>query len=503
MKIKTTLAVGAAAILLASAAIAEDARPNIVIIVADDLGYGDVGCYGATKIPTPNLDRLAREGMRFTDAHAPAAVCQPTRYAIIAGQYYWRSTPNHGYSYYFDENEPLLPALLREAGYRTAGFGKWHLGFGLPKPADFNGALTPGTAEAGFDYYFGIPRSHNEPPFVFFENDRVFQLEPEDPLRVFTQEQKPHRYGWGTSEGAAAAHAARPEDEIDLIFARRCAEFITGQKSDKPFFLYVPFVAPHYPVSPHADFRGRSEAGAYGDFVVQLDHCVGLVLDALAEAGVADNTLVFFTSDNGAVNVKELLAVPHRPNGDLLGQKTDAWEGGHRVPLIARWPGKIAPGSVSAALFGLQDFWATSLAAADVKPPPDGGEDSINQLPVLLGQEKEVRREMVYQGVYGLALRQGPWVYIPNRTSQGFTASDRPFGASFREMGFRSNFLDEDGGVLPEAPEVQLYDVVEDPSQERNLAAENPDRVTELDERLREISGPRPRNIVERPAPKL
>ena len=507
MNIKNTLpaqlAAGAAALVWASGALAEDPRPNIVIIVADDLGYGDVGCYGATKIPTPNIDRMAGEGMRFTDAHAPSAVCQPTRAAILTGQYYWRSTPNPGYSYYFDENEPLLPALLREAGYRTAGFGKWHLGFGWPKPADFNGALTPGTAEAGFDYYFGIPRSHNEPPFVFFENDRVYQLDPEDPIRVYTQEQKPHRHGWGTSEGAVAAHAARPEDEIDLIFARRCAEFITGQKSDKPFFLYVPFVAPHYPVSPHTDFRGRSEAGAYGDFVAQLDHCVGLVLDALAEAGVADNTLVFLTSDNGAVNVKELLEVPHRPNGDLLGQKTDAWEGGHRVPLIARWPGKIAPGSVSAALFGLQDFWATSLAAADVKPPPGGGEDSINQLPVLMGKEKEVRREMVYQGVYGLALRQGPWVYIPNRTSQGFTASDRPFGASFREMGFRSNFLDEDGGVLPEAPAVQLYDVVEDPSQERNLAAENPDRVTELDERLREISGPRPRNIVERPAPKL
>jgi arylsulfatase A len=496
------LASGLIAITLLATAGAAETRPNIVIIVADDLGYGDVGCYGATKIPTPNIDRLAREGMRFTDAHAPSAVCQPTRAAILTGQYYWRSTPNPGYSYYFDENEPLLPALLRDAGYRTAGFGKWHLGFGLPKPADFNGPLTPGTSEAGFDYYFGIPRSHNEPPFVFFENDRVYQLDPEDPIRVFTQEQKPHRHGWGSSEGAAAAHAARPEDEIDLIFARRCAEFITGQKSDKPFFLYVPFVAPHYPVSPHADFRGRSEAGAYGDFVVQLDHCVGLVLDALAEAGAADNTLVFLTSDNGAVNVKELLKAEHRPNGDLLGQKTDAWEGGHRVPLIARWPDKIAPDSVSGSLFGLQDLWATSLAAADVKPPAGGGEDSIDQLPVLLGREKEARREMVYQGVYGLALRQGPWVYIPNRTSQGFTASDRPFGASFREMGFRSNFLDEDGEVLPEAPEVQLYDVVADPSQQRNLAAGEPELVSTLSARLREIAGPSPRNIVERPPAK-
>lgn len=488
----------AAALALPVTAPAEKSPPNIVIIVADDLGYGDVGCYGATKIPTPNIDRLAREGMRFTDAHAPAAVCQPTRYAILTGQYYWRSTPNPGYSYYFDENEPLLPRLLQEAGYGTAGFGKWHLGFGLPEPADFNGSLTPGTAEAGFDYYFGIPRSHNEPPFVFFENDRVYQLDPLDPIRILSQKQKPNPYGWGSSTGAAAAHAARPEDEIDLIFARRCAEFIARQKSDRPFFLYIPFVAPHFPVVPHADFKGRSEAGDYGDFVAQLDHCVGLVLDALAAAGVADNTLVFFTSDNGAVNVKELLTAGHRPNGKLLGQKTDAWEGGHRVPFLARWPGKIAAGSVSDALFGLQDLWATSLAAAGVKPPPDGGGDSIDQLPVLRGEEKEARREMVYQGVLGLALRQGPWVFIPSRTSQGFTASDKPFGSSFRDMGFRSNFLDQDGKLLPDAPEVQLYDVAKDPSQERNLAAQKPELVGTLAGRLREITGPRPRNIVER-----
>jgi arylsulfatase A len=501
MKIKTTLTATAAALFLASAAGAGDARPNIVIILADDLGYGDVGCYGATKIPTPNIDRLAREGMRFTDAHAPSAVCQPSRYALLSGRYYWRSTPNPGYSYYFDEGEVLLPQVLRDAGYETAGFGKWHLGFGSPRPADFNGVLSPGTSEAGFDYYFGTPRSNNEPPFVFFENDRVYRHDREDPIRIVSQEERPHRYGWGSSEGGAAAHAARPEDEIDLIVARRAAEFIAGQSPDKPFFMYIPFVAPHFPITPHADFRGASEAADYGDFIVELDHCVGLVLDALDAKGVADNTLVLFTSDNGAVNTREPLAAGHRPNGDLLGQKTDAWEGGHRVPFLARWPGRIEAGSESGALLGLEDLMATSLAAAGVSLPEGAGPDSINQLPVLEGKSNGVRDEMVHQGVLGFALRQGPWVYLPSQGSQGFTASDQPFGVPFKQMGFRNNFLDEDGIPGPDTPEAQLYRVDKDISQEKNLVLEHPEVAGRMAARLEEILGPDPRNIVQRPRP--
>lgn len=490
-----------ASLVLGPAALAAaDAPPNIVIILADDLGYGDVGCYGATKIPTPNIDRLAREGMRFTDAHAPSAVCQPSRYALLSGRYYWRSTPNPGYSYYFDEGEILLPQVLRDSGYETAGFGKWHLGFGSPAPADFNARLAPGTLEAGFNYYFGPPRSHNEPPFVFFENDRVYQLDPEDPIRIISQKERPHPYGWGSSEGAVAAHAARPEDEIDLIVARRAAEFISEQSRDKPFFMYIPFVAPHFPITPHADFRGASQAADYGDFVVELDHCVGLVLNALDAAGIADNTLVVFSSDNGAVNAREPLDAGHRPNGVLLGQKTDAWEGGHRVPFLARWPGQIKAGSKADALLGLQDLMATSLAAAGVLLPDGAGPDSLNQLPVLLGESKAVRDEMVYQGVLGFALRQGSWVFIPSQGSQGFTASHRSFGVPFRQMGFRNNFLDAEGNPLPDAPKAQLYRITDDISQEKNLVLEHPDIAAKMAQKLEEILGPNPRNIVERPA---
>jgi len=471
--------------------------PNIVIILADDLGYGDVGCYGATRIKTPNIDRLAAGGIRLTDAHSPAAVCQPARYALLSGRYWWRSTPNPGYSYYFDEGEILLPQVLRNAGYETAGFGKWHLGFGLPRPADFNGLLTPGTYEAGFNYYFGLPRSNNEPPFVFFENDRVYRHDPEDPIRIISQEERPHPYGWGSSEGGVAAHAARPEDEIDLIVARRAAEFISDQSRDKPFFMYIPFVAPHFPITPHADFIGRSQAADYGDFVVELDHCVGLVLDALDAAGFADNTLVIFTSDNGAVNTREPLAEGHRPNGELLGQKTDAWDGGHKVPCIVRWPGRIAAGKTSGILFGLNDLMATLLAAADVPVPQGAAPDSMNQLPVLEGKKPFVRTSMVYQGVLGFALRQGPWVYIPEPGSQGFTTEGR-FGVPYEEMGFKNSSRDATGKLLPGAPSDQLYNVHKDPNQNVNVVLEHPEKAREMAGRLQNLIGPAPLEVVKR-----
>ncbi|MGZ0655443.1 sulfatase family protein [Coraliomargarita sp. W4R53] len=476
---------------------AKDTPPNIVIIIADDLGYGDVGCYGAKKIPTPNIDRLASEGMLFRSAHAPAAVCQPTRYAILSGRYYWRSTPNPGYSYYFDEGEILLPQILRDAGYETAGFGKWHLGFGSPRPADFNGSLTPGTLDAGFNYYFGLPRSHNEPPFVYFENDRVYQADPADPIRIISQKERPHPYGWGSSEGGAAAHAARQENELDLVIAERAAGFISKQSVNEPFFMYIPFVAPHFPITPNPDFLGESQAGDYGDFIVGLDHSVGVVLNALKTSGHADNTLVIFSSDNGAVNTGEPLAAGHRPNGVLLGQKTDGWEGGHRVPFIARWPGKIKAGATSDALLGLQDLLATSVAAAGVDLPLGAGPDSINQLPVLLGESEETRNSMVYQGVLGFALRDHSWVYLPSQDSQGFSVT-RKFGVSFKKMGYSNNFLDDDGLPVRGAPDAQLYDIKNDISQKRNVILEHPEVAEKMASQLDALLGSKPLEIVRR-----
>ncbi|QHI69782.1 sulfatase family protein [Tichowtungia aerotolerans] len=490
--------------LSAGATFAEDAvkpdRPNILLIVADDLGYGDVGCYGATKIKTPNMDRLATDGIRLTDAHSAAAVCQPARYSILSGRYWWRSTPNPGYSYYFDEGEILMPQLLKQAGYRTVGFGKWHLGFDT-KPFDINKALTPGTKDAGFDYYFGTTRSHNEPPFVFFENDHCYKYDPADPIRMISQKEKPHPYGWGSSEGGAAAHAARPEDEIDLVLTDRAVDYLEKQSDGHPFFMYLAYTAPHFPIVPNKKFIGTSEADRYGDFVQQLDFCVGRVLDTLEKKGMTDNTLVFLTSDNGAVNTGEPFTAGHRSNGELLGQKTDAWDGGHKVPCIVRWPARLPGRKTSGILFGLNDLMATILAAADVPVPKGTAPDSLNQLPVLAGEKPFVRTSMVYQGVLGFALRQGPWVYLPEAGSQGFTTEGR-FGVPYEKMGFENTYRDKTGKLLPDAPPDQLYNVQNDPGEKKNVVREHPEKAKEMAAVLQKLLGPNPLPVVKRPKQK-
>lgn len=500
---------GSLAVLLISSSVAfaaekvaAPARPNILLIVADDLGYGDVGCYGATKIKTPNMDRLADGGIRLTDAHSACAVCQPARYSILSGRYWWRSTPNPGYSYYFDEGEVLMPQLLKKSGYRTVGFGKWHLGFDT-KPFDINKALTPGTKEAGFDYYFGTPRSHNEPPFVFFENDHCYKYDPADPIRIIPSEEAKKEglmdYGWGSSVGGAAAHAARPEDQIDLIVTDRAVKYLKEQTGEKPFFMYLAYTAPHYPIVPNKKFIGTSEADRYGDFVQQLDFCVGRVLDTLDKNGMTENTLVFLVSDNGAVNCGEPVALGHHPNGDLLGQKTDAWDGGHKVPCIVRWPARVPVRKTSGILFGLNDLMATLLAAADVPMPKGAGPDSLNQLPALEGSVGVVRTEMVYQGVLGFALRQGAWVYLPDQGSGGFSTGMDHWGVSFEKMGYRNNFRNKAGTLLPDAPPDQLYNVQNDPGEHLNVVREHPEKAQEMAATLQKILGPNPLPVVKRP----
>jgi arylsulfatase A len=381
-------------------------KPNILLIVADDLGYGDLGCYGATKIKTPNIDRLAGEGVRFTDAHAPAAVCQPSRYAILSGTYFMRAQRQGQQTLYFHEGQVTLPSLLKSAGYRTAAIGKWHLGFGRGGEPDYNADLKPGPLEIGFDSFFGCPRTHNEPPLVFVENHRVVGLDPADPLRIIPHDAVVKRglkdWGWGASEGAKAAHAARPQERIDLILADKAAQII-AERRDQPFFLYLAFLAPHVPIAPAPEFQGTSQAGSYGDFIQQLDACVREVLSALKAQGLADNTLVIFTSDNGAVLHGEALQAGHRANGVLLGQKTDAWEGGHRVPFIARWPDHIPAGTKCDRLLGLTDLMATIAAAANVPMPVGAAPDSLNQLPALTNPAKApvIRDEMLAQATGG------------------------------------------------------------------------------------------------------
>jgi arylsulfatase A-like enzyme len=479
-------------------------RPNLLFILADDLGYGDLGCYGATKIKTPNIDRLAKEGVRFTDAHAPAAVCQPSRYAVLSGTYFMRAKRQGNQTLYFHEGQVTLPSLLKSAGYRTVAIGKWHLGFGRGTEPDFNQELKPGPLEIGFDSYFGCPRTHNEPPFVFVENHRIVGADPADPIRIIAAKDTKKGWGHGISEGAAAAHAARPEDRVDLIFADKAVEFL-GRKSNAPFFMYLAFVAPHVPISPAPEFKGTSQAGTYGDFVQQLDFCVGRVLAALKASGQADNTLVIFASDNGGLMIgNTLVATGHRANGALLGQKTDAWEGGHRIPFMARWPGRIPEGTKSDALLCLTDVMATLAGAAGVSVPAGAAPDSINQLPVLTDPVRTatIRNEALAQGTGGYSLRQGEWVFFPKQGSCGMTIQSplgAPWGLPYAKMGVTNSDITAQGKVKADAPPIQLYRLSNDPKQQVNVAAQEPQRAEAMRKRLEDLIAP-PRQHADMPA---
>ena len=473
-----TLGLAAALTLAGGISFSEAAsaqKPNILLILADDLGYGDLGCHGAELVKTPRIDRLASEGVRFLDAHAPAAVCQPTRYGILAGRYNWRRGSAWDGKMVFEKGEQTLQRVLKGAGYNTACIGKWHLGFDH-KPLDYNKALKPGPLETGFDYFFGTPRTHNEPPFVFVENYHVVGLDPDDPIRIVQHADVVKRglkdWGWGISEGAKAAHEARPEDQVDIKFAEKAVEWIGRQSADKPFFLYLPFVAPHVPNSPAKQFAGLSGAGKYGDVIQQLDWCVGEVLDALEGKGLAENTLVIFTSDNGGCYIGDALNAGHHCNGPLLGQKTDAWEGGNRIFL------------------SLTDIMATVSAATGVALPEGAGEDSMDQLPVILNPEKAepVRESMVYTGIFGQGLRSGNWVYYPFQGSGGMTAHPTiKWGQPFEKMDVKNSDLNENGTLKADAPPAQLYNVHIDPAQKTNVYSQHPERVAEMQKMLDKI----------------
>ena len=461
--------------------------PNIVLLLADDLGYGDLSCYGATRISTPNIDRLASQGLKFTDAHAPAAVCQPTRYGIMTGRYYWRA-PRTEPALYFKEGEILMPQVFKEHGYNTAAFGKWHLGWGSGEPLNekfWNGEIKPGPLECGFDYYFGVPQSHSQPPFVFVENHHIYKGDPKDPL-ILTQTQPAHwKYtgNSGGSTGAKAAHAACDYDRLDLTLAQKVSQYIAQQSAAKPFFVYVPFYAPHVPLLPAKEFRGTSGAGEYGDFIQQLDSAVGTVLKALEEQGLADNTLVVVTSDNGGCYIHEAMDLGHRANGKLLGLKADTWEGGHRIPMIVRWPGRVPAGAECDKLFSLTDLFPTFASAAGILLPRNAAPDGLNQAPMLEhpAGTPAIRNEMVYTG-RGSALRSGDWVYQPEKGSQGL------FGTFyFKQLGYRNSEYDEDGNLLPTALPEQLYNLREDPTQTKNLLREQPEVAVQMAERFKEI----------------
>jgi arylsulfatase A-like enzyme len=452
---------------LSGPAPAAQARPNLVVILADDLGYGDLGSQGATGIKTPNLDALARDGLRFTDGHSPAAMCTPTRYSMLTGQYSWRRKGSGLDRGVANGDSPLLiptdavtlPGLLKAAGYRTALVGKWHLGFGTSKP-DYNRDLKPGPLEVGFDEFFGIPATNDRVPTVYVRNHRVVGLDPRDPIAYTYQDPgkesplKKHAAGRGRIGWTSGGKAAWWKDiDIADTLTGEAVAFIEKHR-DQPFFLCFTPHDVHAPTIPHPRFVGSSGLGPRADMVHELDASVGELLKTLERLNLARNTLVVLSSDNGAYRTAE---GAHRPNGPWKGVKSQLWEGGHRVPFIAKWPGRIAPGE-SAALVSLIDLPATAAAITGVPLPAGAAPDSLNLLPLMTGKDRDAGRDhlILMSGKGHLAIRQGPWKYIPDlSTADGWQAPNKPGPKSAARPG--------------------LFHLGEDPGETKNLHGTKPE----------------------------
>jgi len=490
------------ALLLGFSFADEPDRPNIVLINADDLGYGDVGCYGATLLQTPNIDRIAKEGRRFTDAHASAAVCSPSRFGLLTGQYpirknFWGPTP-FTQELTIDTEQPTIASVLKSAGYSTAVIGKWHLGFGKGRP-NWNGLLKPGPLELGFDYYFGVPVVNSHPPFVYVENYHVQGLVPEDPFvfgKAAATKAYPEKMQLKQIGGADAAHALYDDEAVGTELCERSVKWIKANK-EQPFFLLLSTTNIHHPFTPAKRFIGTSDCGLYGDFVHELDWIVGEVRKTLEEEGLTENTLVLFTSDNGGmINVtgQEAIRKGHQLNGDLLGFKFDAWEGGHRVPFIASWPGRIEAGSVSDQLICNVDLLATMAALTGQKLKDEDGPDSIDVLPALTGTpEQPLRDNLVLSAAKGshLVYREGDWVLITGKGGGGFSSAkpgSHGFGgpAALTFAGQRNSDV-VNGKLRPNAPPVQLYNLSTDIHQRQNLAVTEPEKTAAMSKGLAAI----------------
>ena len=454
------------------------AKPNIVYILADDLGYGDVQCLNPQrgKIRTPNFDKLASQGMTFTDAHSGSSVCTPTRYGVLTGRYAWRTRLQSGVLEGF--SAPLIasgrltvPAFLKQQGYSTLCVGKWHLGMNFahsgnsePKGSkarkaafavDWSKPIADGPVSCGFDTFFGISASLDMPPFVYIENDR------------FTQP------ATGTKKFVRSGPAAVDFEAVDVLpaFSHKACESIAARAADakagKPFFLYLPLNSPHTPLVPSKEWQGKSGLGDYGDFVMQTDAVVGEVLAALERNGLAENTLVIATSDNGCapyIGAAELEAKGHFPSAQFRGYKADIWDGGHRVPFLVRWPGKVKAGSQSAQLVCHTDLMATCADLLGAKLPDTAGEDSVSILPALLGSDSNpIHEGVVHHSIKGrFAIRQGPWKLEFCPGSGGWA---KPGDDEAKKLGL---------------PDVQLYDVMADAGETKNVQSEHPDVVERL-----------------------
>ncbi|QGJ70163.1 Cerebroside-sulfatase [Planctomycetales bacterium 10988] len=455
--------------------------PNIIVILADDLGQGDLGCFNPkSKIPTPNMNRLAKEGMKFTDAHSPSSVCTPTRYGLLTGRYSWRTRLKKGVLQGEDRllislDRLTMPKMLQQAGYQTGAVGKWHLGLQEYDPeqpelkTDYSRPLRPGPLEVGFDFFYGIPASLDMQPYVFVRNHR-----PEEPPTETTEDSTRR---WSGGEGFWRGGPISPSfRHIDVLpnTQKEAVKFINRHvknNKDEPFFLYVPFSAPHTPWLPTKKFVGSTEVNWYGDFVHQVDATVGQILNTLDRHQLADNTLVIVTSDNGSHwRDEDIKEYGHDANEGLRGMKADIWEGGHRVPFVARWPGKIPAQSTCDATICLTDIAATTAEIVHVDLPQDAMEDSFSLMPLFEENPEGFKRTSIvhHSGRGVFAIRQGDWKLAEELGSGGFSLPriEKP---------------------KPNGPTGQLYNLKEDPKETNNLWLKQPEMVKKLQQELDQI----------------
>jgi arylsulfatase A-like enzyme len=489
----------ASLLVLSAPALLSAATPNVLLLYADDLGYGDVSCYGSKTISTPNIDRLAASGLRFTDGHAPAATCTPSRYAMLTGEYAFRKKgtgilPGDA-KLIIEPGRTTMATVLKHAGYRTGVIGKWHLGLGSGG-MDWNGKIGPGPLEIGFDHCYIMAATGDRVPCVYVNDHRIVGIDPADPIEVSYKAPFPGQPTGKANPELLRVHPSHGHDQFILngisrighmkggksalwkdedmadVFTQQAVDFITAGK-DKPFFLYFAAHDPHVPRAPHPRFVGKSGMGPRGDAILQFDACVGRLLDTLDQHGLAENTLVILSSDNGPVvddgyqdEAVEKLG-NHSPAGALRGGKYSAFEGGTRVPFIVRWPARVKAG-VSDALVCQVDFPATfaALTGQDFKEPT--APDSVNVLPALLGESKTGRDHLVVQAG-PLALREGTWKYIEpaqgpkkNKNTNSETGSD---------------------------PAGQLYDLATDLGEKKNLSSEQAERAAKMAAKLKELRG--------------
>jgi len=466
-------------------------RPNIVFILADDLGYGDLSCYGAEKIRTPNIDTLANQGVSFTDAHSECSTCSPTRYGLLTGRYCWRtwlkySALSTSAPLLIEEGRMTVASLLKSAGYSTSIVGKWHLGFGREDDfaenrkgppnywetrhggPNWNGELKPGPLEVGFDHAYVIPVANSFPPYVIVENHHVEGLRKDSPIGKLESKNN------GRMEGGEGARW-KDEELVDKMTSKLVSQLEGFTKKKEPFFLYYAPHQPHWPHRPNARFKGTSQVGAYGDVIQELDWSVGQLLNTLDRLGLTENTLVIFSSDNGP----DGFGRPrngHWPRGRVMrGGKGDIPEGGHRIPFLARWPGKIKPGTRSAETICLTDMLATFAGLTGKSLPPGAGPDSYNVLPALLGRklpDPERLLVMCSGGMGALSIRAGKWKFIDGQGDCGYRefTSKRPHPAP-----------------KPGDPPGQLYNLEKDLGETTNLYTQYPEIVQQLKQLLEKI----------------